>query len=90
MVQRTALLLHWEFNEALAFRLKIHITAIPFPGPLELFPLYRLTRFFASSPQGSALTLFFSPIAGKEVLDLNSKTPVPQNTSAFSTHMAYG
>lgn len=38
-VQRTAVLLHWEFNEALAFRLKIHITAIPFLGPLELFPL---------------------------------------------------
>lgn len=50
-----------EFNEALSFRLRTHITARPFPGLLEA------VRLFASSLQGSVVTLFFSPVAGKEV-----------------------
>lgn len=50
-----------EFNKVLSFRLRAHTTALPFPGLLEA------VRLFASSLQGSVVTLFFSPVAGKEV-----------------------
>lgn len=57
--------------------------------PFQGFPPLESACLFASRPQGSALTLFFSPIAGKDILDPNSKTPVPQSTSAVSTHVAH-